>query len=285
MKFGLTFFPVRPQFLVPIAQHADQLGYDSINIGEHLVFPVKIESKYPYADLGPPLTNTPLFDPLLTFAYVAGQTKQIKMCTSVYVAPLRPAVVVAKLVATLDALSGGRFLFGMGVGWEKEEYDAIDAPWEHRGARMEEMIHICRRLWSEDIVEHKGKFYQFEAMGFEPKPVRKSVPILLGGETPVAIKRAARLGDGWFGVSHTVESAAARVKELRSLRGKDDNFEITVDPPGIPTLDDVKRFRDAGVHRLVINPKILTGGQKTLQASLDGLSKFADAVMLPAKNI
>jgi alkanesulfonate monooxygenase SsuD/methylene tetrahydromethanopterin reductase-like flavin-dependent oxidoreductase (luciferase family) len=131
MKIGLTFFPVRPQFIVPIARHADELGFDSLWLGEHLLFPVKITSKYPYdptGTLGPPLTTTPLFDPLITFAYIAGQTKKIQMGTSVYIAPLRHPIVVAKLVATLDALSGGRFIFGAGVGWEKEEFDAIGAP-------------------------------------------------------------------------------------------------------------------------------------------------------------
>ena len=129
MKIGLIFFPVRPQLMVPIARHADELGFDSLWLGEHLLFPVKIASQYPYdTSLGPPLTTTPLFDPLITFAYIAGQTKRIQMGTSNYVAPLRHPIVVAKLVATLDALSGGRFILGAGVGWEKEEFDAIGAP-------------------------------------------------------------------------------------------------------------------------------------------------------------
>jgi probable F420-dependent oxidoreductase len=283
MKIGLTFFPVRPQFMVPIARHADELGFDSLWLGEHLLFPVKIASQYPYdptGTLGPPLTTTPLFDPLITFAYIAGQTKRIQMGTSVYIAPLRHPIVVAKLVATLDALSGGRFILGAGVGWEKEEFDAIGAPWEHRGSRLEEMIEIMRRLWTEERVAHKGKYYQFEETGFEPKPARAPVPILMGGETPIALKRAARIGDGWFGVRHTVESATAIIKQLRALRESDAPFEIMMEPvPSPPTLDDIRRFRDAGVDRLTFMPKVLAGGQKTLQASLDGLSRFAETVL------
>ena len=281
MKIGLIFFPVRPQLMVPIARHADELGFDSLWLGEHLLFPVKIASQYPYdPSLGPPLTTTPLFDPLITFAYIAGQTKRIQMGTSVYVAPLRHPIVVAKLVATLDALSGGRFILGAGVGWEKEEFDAIGAPWEHRGSRLEEMIEIMRRLWTEERIAHKGKYYQFEEMGFEPKPARTPVPILLGGETPVALKRAARIGDGWFGVRHTVESATAIIKQLRALRDSDAPFEIMMQPVlAPPTLDDIWRFRDAGVDRLAFNPKALAGDKKTLQASLDGLSRFAETVL------
>lgn len=281
MKIGLIFFPVRPQLMVPIARHADELGFDSLWLGEHLLFPVKIASQYPYdTSLGPPLTTTPLFDPLITFAYIAGQTKRIQMGTSVYVAPLRHPIVVAKLVATLDALSGGRFILGAGVGWEKEEFDAIGAPWEHRGSRLEEMIEIMRRLWTEERIAHKGKYYQFEEMGFEPKPARTPVPILMGGETPVALKRAARIGDGWFGVRHTVESATAIIKQLRALRDSDAPFEIMMQPVvAPPTLDDIRRFRDAGVDRLAFNPKALAGDKKTLQASLDGLSRFAETVL------
>jgi len=281
MKVGLVFFPARPQFLVPIARHADELGYESLWLGEHLLFPVKIASTYPYdASVGPPLTTTPLFDPLITFAYIAAQTKRIQMGTSIYIAPLRHPIVVAKLVATLDALSGGRFILGTGVGWQKEEFDAIEAHWEHRGSRLEEMIEIMRRLWTEQRIVHSGKYYHFEETGFEPKPARAPVPILMGGETPVALKRAAQLGDGWFGLRHNPESAAAIIKRLRDLRSRNGPFEITIEAaPAPPTLDDIRRFRDAGVDRLIFNPKAVAGGQKTLQASLDGLSRFAEAVM------
>ncbi|TAL02616.1 MAG: LLM class F420-dependent oxidoreductase [Rhodospirillaceae bacterium] len=281
MKIGLTFFPVRPQFLVPMAQRADELGYDSVWLGEHLVFPSKIVSQYPYGDpnVGPPLTTTPLFDPLITLTYIAAKTQRIQLGTSVYIAPLRHPVVVAKLVASLDAFAGGRVILGVGAGWQKEEFDTIGAPWEHRGARMEEMIQIMRRLWTEERVAHHGQFYQFEETGFEPKPARAPVPIMIGGETPVALKRAARCGDGWFGVRHTPESAAARVKELRAMRTDDRPFEISLDPNSIPSIDEIRRYRDAGVDRLVLIARALAGGGKTLEASLDGLTRFAETVM------
>jgi probable F420-dependent oxidoreductase len=281
MKLGLNFFPVRPQFLLPIARHADELGYESLWLGEHLLFPSRIDSKYPYGTLPPPLPSTALFDPLITLTYIAAQTRQIQLATGVYILPLRHPVIAAKLIATLDALAGGRVILGVGTGWLKEEFDAVGAAWEHRGARMEEMIEIMRRLWTEELVAHQGRFYNFEEVGFEPRPARAPVPILIGGETPVALKRAVRCGDGWYGTFHTPEAAATIVRELRAMRGGDRPFEITVSPAGnaVPSLDDVRRFRDAGVDRVTFLGRHLAGGVKTLQAMLDGLERFADTVI------
>ncbi|MGE0388101.1 MAG: LLM class F420-dependent oxidoreductase [Gammaproteobacteria bacterium] len=283
MKIGISFFPVRPEFMLPIARKADELGYDSLWIGEHIVFPSHVESKYPYnPGAGAPLPTTPLYDPLLTYAYIAGQTKQIRFGTGIFVLPIRQPLAMIKNVTTLDVLSGGRVLFGVGSGWLKEEFDALQASWDHRGARMEEIIGIMRRLWSERLVAHEGKFYQFKEIGFEPKPAHGSIPILVGGETPIALKRAARCGDGWYGMHHTPESAAARVKELRALRGSDGPFDITIAHETLPTVDTLRRLRDAGVHRVVFGNKMLSAGGKTLQASLDGLDRFANEVMYPA---
>jgi len=281
MKIGINFFPVRPQFLLPIARRADELGYESLWLGEHLVFPTTIASVYPYgpAGTGAPLPTTPLFDPLITLSYVAAQTKQIQLGTSVYLVNLRHPVVAAKLVATLDALAGGRIILGVGSGWLKEEYDVVDATWDHRGRRMEEAIHVMRRLWTEELVTHRGEFYDFAETGFEPKPARAPVPILIGGDTPPALKRAARSADGWFGLRYTPNTAAARIKELRAFRTGGEPFEITVSPDAVPSADEVQRFRDAGVDRLVIIARELAGGKKTVEATLDGLARFADTVM------
>lgn len=195
MKIGLSFFPVRPSFLLPIARRADELGYDSVWISEHLVFPTEIASQYPYdAAVGAPLSATPLFDPLVTLSYLAAQTRTIQLGTAIYILALRHPVMTAKLVATLDALSGGRVILGVGAGWLREEFDAVGAPWDRRGPRMDECVDIMRRLWSEPHVAHHGEFYHFENMCFEPKPERAPVPILIGGESPAALRRAAQRG-------------------------------------------------------------------------------------------
>ena len=283
MKIGLSFFPVRTEIIVPVVLKADELGYDSVWLGEHLVFPSKVESKYPYnPEAGAPLPSTPLFDPLLTHAYLAGQTKQIRFGTGIYVLPLRHPVNVAKYAATLDALSGGRLLLGIGAGWLKEEFDTVDMPWEKRGTRMEECVEVMRKLWREPLAEHHGTFYDFAETGFEPKPARGSVPILVGGETPRALKRAARIGDGWYGMHHTPESAADRVRQLAEFRESETPLEITVACKEVPTADLLERYRDAGVDRVVFDNRLLSGGVKSLDACLDGVERFAGEVMSPA---
>jgi probable F420-dependent oxidoreductase len=273
MKIGLSFYPVRMDFIGPMVRRADDLGYESCWIGEHLAFPSRYGAAAPF-DL-----KTPLVDPLITLAFVAAQTRRMKVGTSVYIAPLRPPIVAAKLASSLDVLSGGRVLLGLGSGWLRHEFDAIGMPWEHRGARLEEAVHVMRRLWTEERVAHHGRFYHFEEIAFEPKPAQRPLPILLGGETPAALGRAARIADGWVGLVHTPQSAAAVVRELRRLGAADRAFEFTVAAKGVPTLDDLRRFAEAGVHRVNVVAHALAGEVRTAEAALDGLERLAEAVI------
>ena len=280
MKVGISFFPVRPKIITSMACRADELGYESIWLGEHLLFPSKIESKYPYdPEAGAPLPSTPLFDPFITFSFLAARTRRIRLGTGIFILPLRHPVHVAKHLATLDVLSEGRTILGTGAGWLKEEFDAVGMPWEKRGARMEECVDIMRRLWSEPLASCDGQFYQFEETGFEPKPAQGRVPILVGGETPVALKRAARIGDGWYGMMHTPESASKRVRELAALRENDQPLEITVANYALPSTELLAEFAEAGVDRLVIPAICFSRGEKSLEASLEGLEWFASEVM------
>lgn len=281
MKIGLAQFPIRPDYLLPVAQRADMLGYESIWLAEHLVFPAQIETPYPYnPNAGAPLPTTPLYDPLISFAYLAARTERIKLATGIYVLPLRHPIEVAKLVATLDVWAGGRTILGVGAGWLREEFEAVGAVWEHRGSRMEEMIDIMRRLWREEAVEYNGSFYRFREIGFEPKPPRGGVPILIGGESPAALQRAARCGDGWQGMHHPPEEAAEFVRKLHTLRGDERPFEISMNFAGAPDLDTLRRYRDAGVERITFAAKSLSAS-KGVAAALDGVERFAHEVMYP----
>lgn len=282
MKVAVSFYPVRPSFMLPMVQRMEELGYSTAFMGEHLTFPEEIASVYPYgAELGPPLRDTPLFDPLITLATIAAKTEKLRVGTSVYLLPLRHPVIVAKLAATLDVLSGGRFRFGVGSGWLKEEFDAADQPWDHRGARLEEAVGVMRRLWTEPRVAHEGRFYRFAEMAFEPKPTQSPIPIILGGETELALKRAARIGDGWTGVGHTPESAAERVKLLAGLRGDQPPLEISIDAASLPDLDALRRYRDGGVEEVIIRAQMFRSADKTLEGTLDNLTKFAETVLYP----
>ena len=280
MKIGLTFFPISPKFLFPVARLADEIGYESIWVGEHVVIPVETDCRHPYApELGAPLPATPLYDPLITYGYIAAQTQRLKLGTSIYLLALRHPIMAARLAATLDLISGGRLILGVGVGWLQEEFTDQDVPWERRGPRMEEAIAVMRRLWSEEQVAHAGEFYNFPAVGFAPKPTGGAVPVHIGGEAPAAMRRAARVGDGWIGFTHTPESAAVPIRKLREMRESDRPLEISVTSETVPTLDEVRRFRDAGVDRLTFIARLLSGGGRTVEAMTDGVKRFGEEVI------
>ena len=284
MKIGLTFFPTRPQFMVPMAKRADELGFESIWVPEHLVFPTKVTSQYPYnPEAGPPLPTTPLFDPLIALTYVAAVTSRVQLGTGVYILPLRHPIITARAVASLDVLSQGRVLLGIGVGWLKEELEAVDSDFENRGPRTDEIVEVMRRLWTEPTVAHDGKFYSFPEVGFEPKPVRSPVPILVGGETGPALRRAARIGDGWFGMGHTPDKVRDRVRHLQSLRedaGRGgEPLEITVQCAVPPTVENFRKYEDAGVDRVTLSARSFATKGRTVESSVAGLEEFAGEVL------
>ncbi len=265
MKFALsavgTGSTARPELLKQVAQRAETLGFESIWIPEHLVIPINLKTPYPYSPDGklPGSPTAAVHDPLLALAFAAGCTERIKLGTGVFVLPLRNPLAVAKAVASIDVLSSGRFLFGVGIGWLEEEFDAVGIPFKDRAARTREAIKMMKVLWSEETPQFSGRFHSFPPLGFNPKPVQKPhPPLIFGGETRAALKRAAELGDGWYGTRFTPESIKpmiAQLEEFAEAVGRDcSRFEITCGiADGLPlTLDTARRFADAGVHRLMV---------------------------------
>ena len=267
-----------------MAQRAEELGFESIWVPEHLVFPTHVVSKYPYnPEAGPPLPTTPLFDPLIALTYVAAVTSKVKLGTGIYILPLRHPISIAKMVASLDVLSEGRVLLGVGVGWLKEEMESVGVDFDTRGPRSDEIIRIMRRLWAEEAVASQEQFYPFPEIGFEPKPTNGAVPILVGGETGPALRRAARIGDGWFAMAHTPKSAAERVQKLRELREQagrlSEPFEVTIQA-GVPaTIDNIKRYEEAGVDRITLSARSFATKGTSVEGSLEGLEQFANEVI------
>jgi probable F420-dependent oxidoreductase len=265
MKFALTGVgtgsTARPEVLVQVTQKAEELGYESVWIPEHLAVPVTMASRYPYSADGqfPGGPTANLHDPFVALAFVAAHTRTLKLGTGVFVLPLRNPLAVAKAVASLDVLSQGRVLFGIGIGWLEEEFQAVGMPFRDRAARTREWVNMLRTLWTEETPHFQGQFHSFPPVGFHPKPLQQPhPPMLFGGESRPALKRAAELGDGWYGVDHMPESARALLDTLREYleeAGRSfDRFEITLGlPPELPrTLDTVKQFTDLGVDRLVV---------------------------------
>lgn len=263
MKFALHAVgcgsTARPEVLAEVARAGEALGFESVWIPEHLIVPLAMRTPYPYSPDGkfPGGATVALHDPFVALAYVAACTSRIKLGTGVFVLPLRNAVAVAKAAASLDVLSNGRLLFGIGVGWFADEFDAVGMSFADRAARAREAIRLMRTLWREETPHFEGRFHHVPPSGFSPKPVQQpGPPLILGGESPAALRRAAALGDGWIGVSHSPESLAPLLATLRreiAAAGRDGaGFEITVGAaPGVRLdRDTVGAFADLGVHRL-----------------------------------
>jgi probable F420-dependent oxidoreductase len=257
VHLGITFGQLNPAFFEEVAVAADELGYESAWLPEHLVFPVRVEGQLVPGEEHPPVPPTvPIFDAPAYLSYLAARTERLRLGTFVYLLGIRHPFVGARGFATLDVLSGGRALCGVGAGWLTPEWDAVGIDPSTRGARLDEAIAVACCLWTEDVISHDGPHFPFEPVAFEPKPVQPGgPPILVGGESERALRRAATLGDGWLGMQHTPASAAARVRRLRELAAAAgrDPVEVTVmgelDGPG-----GVAAWEEAGVDRLIVTP-------------------------------
>jgi probable F420-dependent oxidoreductase len=254
--FGISLLRANPGIWAELAREAERSGFESIWMSDHLVLPVDLNSgDYPDGRL-PIQPDTQIFDTMVYLAAIAAQTHTIRLGTFVYQLGLRDPFVAARAVATLDVVSQGRVELGIGAGWSSAEWKVAGLPFASRGRRLDEAIAICRRLWTEKTVSHEGEFYSFPEVAFEPKPVQgNALPILIGGESAPALRRAARTGTGWIGMHHTPESAAAIVDELTSICATVDRSEplsITVAAP--PGDVDVDGWRASGVSRVIVAP-------------------------------
>jgi probable F420-dependent oxidoreductase len=279
VKFGIALGALNSHFHVDAAEEAERLGYESVWLPEHLVLPVRM-SRSPYgSDEHPPVPpTTPVFDAFTYLGYLAGRTREVRLGTHVYNLGLRHPFTAARAVQTLDVVSDGRVEFGIGASWLEEEWRAVDLDFASRGRRVDEALEVCKRLWTEPEVAHAGEFFRFDTVAFEPKPIQQPwPPIVVGGESAAALRRAARAGDGWIGMGHTLETAAAPIARLRDLRreyGRDDlPFEICLGGP-VESPDDVKRWEELGVTRLLVSP------WRRSPEVIDGLRRFAELVGL-----
>jgi probable F420-dependent oxidoreductase len=198
----------------------------------------------------------------------------VKLATHVYLLGLRHPFISARAIATLDIVSGGRAIVGIGAGWLGTEWEAIGLDFATRGRRVDEALDVCRRLWTDEVIEQHGEFFSFDPVMFEPKPVQKPhPPVIVGGESPPALRRAARAGDGWVGLDHTLESIGEPMTRLRRLRedaGRaDEPFEVTVGGP-VTSEDDIKRWEEAGVDRLICAP------WRRSPEAIEGLRRFTE---------
>ena len=265
MKFGLMFANAGPfavsESLACLAPFAEERGIESLWTIEHVVIPVGYRSPYPYSPSGklPMPENMPLPDPLLPLAFVAAITKKIRLATGIMILPQRHPAYVAKEWATLDVLSNGRAIMGVGSGWLAEEFEVVGVPFHERGARTDEAIRAIRSLWKPTPEPFSGRFYRWPAVESNPKPLQQpGVPIVVGGHSDAAARRAARLGDGFFparGDRETLTRLLAVLREECAKVGrKPEEIELSTGVGAKPDPDLVKRFQDMGVARVLIAP-------------------------------
>jgi probable F420-dependent oxidoreductase len=243
----------RPATAARIARQAESCGFDSLWAGEHVVLP---DPRVPPSPMEP---TEPILDPLVSLAFLAAHTTRLLLGTGIVILPQRNPVVLAKQVASLDAVSDGRLVLGIGAGYLEPELSAIGVPMSERGARTDEFLAAMRALWYADRPDYEGRFVRFSGVQAHPRPRR--VPIVVGGHTPSAHRRAVEQGDGWYGFALDPAATAAQVEGLREAANRYPRppelgeLEISVTPRGTPDRDTALRFAELGVHRLIVMPR------------------------------
>jgi probable F420-dependent oxidoreductase len=267
--------------LIDFAQHAESLGYHSAWVSDHIAWPRDIESKYPYSDDGSfaAAPDMPWLDPIGTMFFVAGCTERIRLGTTVLILGYRPPVQTAKAISSLDTVSEGRVILGVGVGWMREEFEILGMPFGHRGKRADELLGLFAELFSNDEPKWSGEYYQVPPIGFEPKPVNRRVPVWVGGDTERAFRRVARFGDAFhaaFQPVAEVETAWKQVCELAAHAGRDPSslrlsVRLYLDPassmPAAKSIagsneqmrDTIGAWQAIGVDHILLDP-VAPGG-------------------------
>ncbi|MGH0033228.1 MAG: TIGR03619 family F420-dependent LLM class oxidoreductase [Myxococcota bacterium] len=250
--FGINTGPCAdPEVAARVARAAEAAGYDSVWTGEHVVLPD------PQAPPSPAPPEMPMLDPAAALSFLAGHTKTIHLATGIIILPQRNPLVLAKELASVDVVSGGRLWFGLGAGYLKAEFDAIGAPFDDRGARTNEAIEVMRALWCQESPAFDGRFWSFSGVQAMPRPVqRPHPPILVGGHSPPAYRRAVAQGDGWYGFALDLDGARAALDGLEQAAGRverrrDAALTVSLTPSLRLDRDTVKRYEDLGVQRLV----------------------------------
>ena len=273
MKFGLHSVNLHtcsePDAAARLARAAEAAGFESLWVADHVVLP------------DPPLPGRPmasdmrLLDPIVSLTFLAAHTSRVLLGTGVIILPQRQALVLAKQLASLDVLSKGRVIFGLGVGWCEPEMRSVGAPFPERGRVADDYLAAMRAVWTQPKPAHHGSYVTFEAVQAMPRPVQAPIPIVVGGGTPPAYRRAVCQGHGWYGFGLDVETTRKRVSALQEAAKTTKRpaelgpLEISVTPPGydVPDRATIDAYAQAGVHRLILRP------QPTMDAA--ALERFA----------
>lgn len=284
MKFGIAFATAgpfaNPDLFETLVLTAEETGMESIWAVEHVVLPQGFQSKYPYNKDGrfPGGEKAPIPDPVVALSYAAAMTKKLRLATGIMILPQRNPLYVAKEWASLDVLSRGRAMMGIGIGWLKEEMEVVGVPFNERAARTEESVQAIRSLWKDEPEAFQGKYFNWGPQNSNPKPVQKpGVPIIVGGNVEGAARRAARVGDGFYPASGSLKTLPALLDAMRDECAKigrnPDEIELTV-AGGNLDPGRVRQYREIGVSRMMINPPAMDA-----EGIKRGLNEFAENVL------
>lgn len=243
-----------PSVMVRVAQEAEAAGYESVWTGEHIVLPD------PQAPPSPAAPEVPMADTAVSLAFIASATSTIRLGSGIIILPQRQPAVLAKSLATLDHLSGGRLLFGLGVGYLEPEMTACSTPMAKRGARADEYLEAMRTLWTTDAASFDGEFVRFDGVTANPKPAQSSIPVIVGGHSRAAARRAVRTAHGWYGFMRDVETTKADLAVLEELADEHERpaelgpLEISITPTGRLKPGELEAYAGLGVDRLILQP-------------------------------
>ena len=283
MKFSQALLGANPLDWPRIAAAAEEAGFDSVAVSDHVVYPARLDSRYPYTPDGVPLfsPDEDWPDPWVAVGAMSAVTTRLRFLTNVYVLPLRNPFVVAKAVGTAAYLSRGRVGLGIGAGWMAEEFELMGQPFARRGKRMDEMVEVVRTLWNGGMVEHHGEFYDFDPVEMRPAPPAP-VPIYVGGHSEIAMRRAATLGDGWLGMYYSVEKLEQHCRTLERAREDagtaDRPFEIIASPMVTPTAENCERLEAAGVTTILTSAWMAQGvlGPDSTEQAIELIATFGE---------
>jgi len=283
MKIGVVGVNIgmnRGEKILEFARLAEDVGLESIWTFEHVMVPIDYKSTYPYTEDGK-MTATPetnMVDPLIALSAIAANTRTLRLGTGINILPQINPLYLAKQAASLDFMSGGRFMLGVGIGWLAEEFKAMGVPYEKRGARHDDYIRALRKVWSGEVVEHQSEFINWSGFKSHPTPVQRPLPMVIGGSKGKVFERVARFGEGWFSPTTNLDQIVELLDPLDAALTKygRDRSSVEITTMWIPQLEPVERlarYEELGIQRVLV-PMVLMG-----EDPHEGLKRFGGEVM------
>ena len=287
MRFSYAETFVDPAYLAPLARAAEDAGFDSFVVPDSVLFPAHSDTRYPYTADGDRafLEDKPIIEPFTLIPFLAAQTSRLRFTTFVVKLAIRPPVLVAKQAASIAVLSDNRLRFGVGISPWPEDFAAMDVPWEKRGPRMDEMVDVLRGLMAGGWFEYHGEILDLERCKICPTP-EKPIPLLIGGHANVALRRAARQGDGWIHAGGDPAELGNMIQKVHALRAEygraSEPFEVHAISLDAFSIDGVHRLEDLGVTDVIVGfryPYVVEQDTQPLQEKIDLLRRFGDSVI------